>query len=193
MEEAVVKYAVDAGLTSSDQVDADQPVLELQLLDEGGNPIRFPSGEGAQGPAGTPAGFGTPTATVDQTTGTASVTVSASGPNTAKVFAFKFSGIKGEKGEKGDPGAAGAPGTSYTLPAATTAALGGVKKANAVADPTASTIGTVTALEGETVTVANANQIITSLNTTIGALNNVVETQKQLLANLRSAGILAND
>lgn len=90
----------------------------------------------------------------------------------------------------GQPGAAGAPGTSYTLPAATTAALGGVKKATAVADPTASTIGTVTALDGETVTVANVNQVITSLNTTIGALNDVVTKQKQLLANLRTAGVI---
>ena len=81
-------------------------------------------------------------------------------------------------------------GASYTLPAATTAALGGVKKATAVADPTASTIGTVTALDGETVTVANVNTVITSLNTTIGALNDVVTKQKQLLANLRSAGVI---
>ena len=192
MAETVVKYAVDAGLTAKDQLDDEQPVMELQLLDEGGNPIRFSSGAGQPGPAGAAAGFGTPTATVDQATGTASVTVSASGPDTAKVFAFKFTGLKGEKGEKGDPGAAGAPGTSYTLPAATTAALGGVKKATAVADPTASTIGTVTALDGETVTVANVNTVITSLNTTIGALNDVVTKQKQLLANLRSVGILAN-
>lgn len=189
MEEKVVKYAVDAGLTSSDQLDDDQPVMELQLLDEGGNPIRI-GGAGQQGPAGAAAGFGTPTATVDQTTGTANVTVTASGPDTAKVFAFKFTGLKGAKGDKGDPGAAGAPGASYTLPAATTTALGGVKKASAVADPTASTIGTVTALEGETVTVANVNQVITSLNTTIGALNDVVTKQKQLLANLRSAGVI---
>lgn len=118
------------------------------------------------------------------------MTVSASGPDTAKVFAFKFTGLKGAKGDKGDPGAAGAPGASYTLPAATTAALGGVKMANAVADPTASTIGTVTALDGETVTVTDANQIITSLNTTIGALNDAIAKQKQLLANLRTAGII---
>lgn len=62
--------------------------------------------------------------------------------------------------------------------------------ASAVANPTASAIGTLEALDGETVTVANANQIITSLNTTIGALNDVVTKQKQLLANLRSAGVI---
>lgn len=188
-EESPMKIFMDAGLSSKEDLPEDVPVVNATFLNSEGEPVNLGAG-GQQGPAGAAAGFGTPTATVDQTTGTASVTVSASGPDTAKVFAFKFTGLKGAKGDKGDTGPAGAPGASYTLPAATTAALGGVKKANAVADPTASTIDTVTAIDGETVTVANANQIITSLNTTIGALNNVVETQKQLLANLRNAGVI---
>lgn len=71
------------------------------------------------------AGFGTPT--VDNTNanqvGTASVEVTASGPDTAKVFNFKFNnlkgatGAKGEQGEtgpKGDPGDKGADGTPGT-------------------------------------------------------------------------------
>ena len=92
---------------------------------------------GATGPAGAAAGFGTPTATVDANAGTPSVTVSASGPDTAKVFSFAFKnlkGAKGDKGDKGDTGAQGPAGPSYTLPAATTSALGGVKMAAAVAD-----------------------------------------------------------
>lgn len=89
---------------------------------------------GATGPAGAAAGFGTPTATVDANTGTPSVTVSASGPDTAKVFSFAFKNLKGAKGDKGDTGARGPAGSSYTLPAATTSALGGVKMAAAVAD-----------------------------------------------------------
>lgn len=109
-----------------------------------------PKGEtgpaGATGAAGAAAGFGTPTATVDATSGTPAVTVQASGPDTAKVFAFSFTGLKGEKGdtgaqgpagEKGDTGAQGPQGpagATYTLPAATTAALGGVKQAAAVED-----------------------------------------------------------
>lgn len=109
-----------------------------------------PKGEtgpaGATGAAGAAAGFGTPTATVDATSGTPAVTVQASGPDTAKVFAFSFTGLKGEKGdagaqgpkgEKGDAGARGPQGpagATYTLPAATTAALGGVKQAAAVED-----------------------------------------------------------
>lgn len=89
---------------------------------------------GATGPAGAAAGFGTPTATVDANTGTPSVTVSASGPDTAKVFSFAFKNLKGAKGDKGDTGAQGPAGPSYTPPAATTSALGGVKMAAAVAD-----------------------------------------------------------
>lgn len=109
-----------------------------------------PKGEtgpaGATGADGAAAGFGTPTATVDATSGTPAVTVQASGPDTAKVFAFSFTGLKGEKGdtgaqgpagEKGDTGEQGPQGpagATYTLPAATTAALGGVKQAAAVED-----------------------------------------------------------
>ena len=50
------------------------------------------------GPA---AGFGTPTATINNSTGTPSVTVTASGSNTAKVFNFAFSNLKGAKGDTG--------------------------------------------------------------------------------------------
>lgn len=117
---SAIMYAQDAGLTARNQMDPEQPIKSIQLLDEDGNPIRFPNGAAA-----------------------ASLT-----------------------------------------------AIGGIKMATAVADPTASTISTVEALDGETVTVANVNAVITSLNTTIGALNDVVTKQKQLLANLRAAGVI---
>lgn len=82
--------------------------------------FKGPTGDtGAQGETGNAAGFGTPTASVDANTGTPSVTITASGANTAKVFNFSFKNLKGEKGdtgatgaqgEKGDTGATGAKG-----------------------------------------------------------------------------------
>ncbi|MBQ8109701.1 MAG: collagen-like protein [Clostridia bacterium] len=68
--------------------------------------------QGIQGETGAAAGFGTPTATVDAQTGTPSVTVSASGPDTAKVFAFAFSGLKGETGPQGPQGIQGETGAT---------------------------------------------------------------------------------
>lgn len=188
-EESPIKVFMDAGLSSKEEIPEDVPVVNATFLNTEGEPVNIGAG-GQPGPAGAAAGFGTPTATVDQTTGTANVTVTASGPDTAKVFAFKFTGLKGAKGDKGDTGPAGAPGASYTLPAATTAALGGVKMANAVADPTATTQTTLEAISGDSVTVANVNNVITQLNTTINNLNDAIAKQKQLLANLRSAGII---
>lgn len=46
-------------------------------------------------------------------------------------------GPKGDPGEKGATGERGPAGPSYTLPAATPSALGGVKQAAAVADAVA--------------------------------------------------------
>lgn len=95
---------------------------------------------GSQGPAGAAAGFGTPTATVSNTVGVPSVTVTASGSNTAKVFNFAFTNLKGDTGATGPAGTytAGAnitisgnvisaTDTKYTLPTATSSVLGGVK------------------------------------------------------------------
>lgn len=62
---------------------------------------------GAQGPTGAAAGFGTPTATIDANTGTPSVTIAASGPDTAKVFSFDFKNLKGATGAQGPTGATG--------------------------------------------------------------------------------------
>ena len=59
---------------------------------------------GSTGPAGAAAGFGTPTASVDAGVGAPSVTVTTSGPNTAKVFNFTFKNLKGQKGDTGETG-----------------------------------------------------------------------------------------
>lgn len=60
--------------------------------------------QGPTGATGTAAGFGTPTASVDANVGTPSVTVSASGPDTAKVFNFAFKNLKGATGAQGPQG-----------------------------------------------------------------------------------------
>lgn len=60
--------------------------------------------KGNTGDTGSPAGFGTVSATVDDTIGTPSVEVTASGADTAKNFAFAFHNLKGQKGDKGDTG-----------------------------------------------------------------------------------------
>ena len=73
-----------------------------------------PGDTGPQGDPGAAAGFGTPTATVDESTGTPSVKVTASGPDTAKVFSFAFAGLKGETGDTGSTGPKGDPGTSVS-------------------------------------------------------------------------------
>lgn len=114
-----------------------------------------PQGErGLDGPQGTPgqdgisAGFGTPTATIDSTTGTPHITVTASGPDTAKVFSFSFSGLKGEKGEQGNQGAKGDTGT--------TGATGPVGAAAGFGTPTA-TISNTTGTPAVTITSSGPN------------------------------------
>ena len=72
---------------------------------------------GPKGTDGVSAGFDVPVASVSNTIGTPTVVVKATGPNTAKVFDFAFSGLKGEKGDtgpKGQDGAKGADGNTIT-------------------------------------------------------------------------------
>lgn len=65
---------------------------------------------GPKGDPGSNAGFGTPTASIQNEGGEPSVIVTATGEDTAKVFDFTFHNIKGDKG---DPGATEATGVSY--------------------------------------------------------------------------------
>lgn len=65
---------------------------------------------GAKGADGAAAGFGAPTATVDNNVGTPAVTVTATGGNTSKVFNFAFKNLKGATGATGAAGPAGTKG-----------------------------------------------------------------------------------
>lgn len=95
--------------------------------------------QGPKGAAGTAAGFGTPTATIDNATGVPSVTVTASGEDTAKVFDFAFKNLKGEKGEQGPAGAKGEAGSvGPTGPVGPTGAAGAAGAAGAKGDAGAS-------------------------------------------------------
>lgn len=70
----------------------------------------FGGRQGEPGRDGAAAGFGKVTATVDDSTGTPAVEVAATGPDTAKNFAFSFSGLKGEPGTPGRDGTDGKDG-----------------------------------------------------------------------------------
>ena len=65
---------------------------------------------GPTGETGVSAGFGQPTIIVDDTTGVPSAEITATGPNTAKIFNFAFSGLKGETGATGATGPQGPKG-----------------------------------------------------------------------------------
>lgn len=157
---------------------ADKPALLKGDKGEQGDP-------GAAGPTGPAAGFGVPTVTVDNSVGTPSATVTAEGEDTAKIFNFAFTGIKGEKGERGEAGPAGAkgepgergpqgePGAEYVLPAATKNALGGVKLIefdNAIGEQAAH----ATIAEDATVNAAAFNSLVTDYNKLLAEFNNVI-------------------
>lgn len=57
--------------------------------------------KGDPGETGAAAGFGTPTATIDNAYGTPSVTITTSGTNLEKVFNFEFKNLKGKPGRDG--------------------------------------------------------------------------------------------
>lgn len=91
---------------------------------------------GEDGQDGAAAGFGTPTVSVGSGTGTPSATVTASGPDTAKVFAFAFENLKGAQGDPGTPGQDGADGAAATI------AVGTVSGLPAGSTPTVTNSGT---------------------------------------------------
>ena len=152
-----------------------------------GQPSRGPAGpQGEKGDTGEAAGFGVPVITVDSTTGTPSATVSASGPDTAKVFTFAFSGLKGETGPQGEQGPQGE--TGKTGPQGTAAGFGeataSVDGSTGTPDVTVSVSGPDTAkvfnfqfsgLKGETGAAAGFGQITATVGTEVGTPSVSVE------------------
>ena len=121
---------------------------------------------GPTGPTGAAAGFGTPTASVDANVGTPSVTVTASGSNTSKVFNFTFKNLKGQKGDTGSQGPQGPQGpggatgpvgpTGKTGPTGPTGAAAGFGTPTASVDANVGTPSvTVSATGGATAKVFN--------------------------------------
>ena len=99
-------HYVDSGVDASITV----RIADITMLEPGATPYVTNTGtdtdpifhlfipRGAKGDTGTAAGFGTPTATVDSNIGTPSVQITASGPDTAKIFSFAFHNLKGADG-----------------------------------------------------------------------------------------------
>lgn len=70
--------------------------------------------DGQDGSDGAAAGFGTIAATVDANTGTPGVTVTTSGPDTAKNMTFAFTNLKGAQGAAGPNTVSTSTGTNIT-------------------------------------------------------------------------------
>lgn len=168
-----------------------------------GEPSRGPAGpQGPKGDTGEAAGFGVPVITVDDTTGTPSATVEASGPDTAKVFTFAFSGLKGETGPQGEQGPQGETGTQG--PQGTAAGFGNatasVDGSTGTPDVTVSVSGPDTAkvfdfqfsgLKGQTGEAAGFGEITATVGAEVGTPSVSVEasgpdTAKNLAFNFKN-------
>lgn len=115
-----------------------------------------PGEPGAPGKDGAAAGFDTPEATVDGETGTPSVEVTATGPDTSKKFTFAFHNLKGEKGDTGAPGTPGAKGDTGAPGKDGAAGAPGTNGANGK-DGFSPTVATASVEGGTKVTITDAS------------------------------------
>ena len=99
---SVVISTLPAGSSATASYSDGVLTLGIPKGDTGATGPQGPQGatgpQGPKGDTGDAAGFGTVSADVDQTIGTATVEVIISGPNTDKNITFHFSGIKGDPG-----------------------------------------------------------------------------------------------
>ena len=94
----------DPGRDGRDGIDGTQgpkgdPFTYADFTQEQLNSLKGSKGD--PGKDGAAAGFGIPTATIDDAYGTPSVTITTSGTNAEKVFNFEFKNLKGEPGRDG--------------------------------------------------------------------------------------------
>ena len=150
-------YIAKEDIPASTQI-TDSKWMKLFTVTNGVDGTNGTDGQnGTDGAPGAAAGFGTPTATVDNNTGIPSVTVTTSGEDTAKVFNFEFKNLKGEKGDTGATGATGANGQDGA-----TGATGADGKSVTAITLTKDSTGAIT---GGTATLSDQSQITITVTT----------------------------
>ena len=96
--------------TKTSMESGEENIITAEMSD--GTKTEFSIRNGKPGTTGLAAGFDTPTAEVNNETGTPSVEVTATGEDTKKKFHFSFKNLKGDKGDTGAAAGFDAPTAS---------------------------------------------------------------------------------